>query len=254
MTDEQLGGTLDELAAARVAAEDDYLAHVDELEGRVARVLEAAAAAESAATRAGAVPASEVSPVSIPEPLALPSPQRRQADQTPWPTGGGGVRALLNRLAHWWLRDYLAVLDARHEALAERSRHLETDLDDSLAALVSQQSELLASCAELNQALADMQGWAQSAWGEQASRSELLRDGLNRVGEAIDFVSGASLRLRTLMNAKDAETVQRVAGGVDQKAEVVLDALARRQEALLAELVGRRQDLDELVAAVRSAD
>jgi len=239
MTDEQLGGTLDELAAARVAAEDDYLAHVDELEGRVARVLEAAAAAESAATRAGAVPASEVSPVSIPEPLALPSPQRRQADQTPWPTGGGGVRALLNRLAHWWLRDYLAVLDARHEALAERSRHLETDLDDSLAALVSQQSELLASCAELNQALADMQGWAQSAWGEQASR---------------DFVSGASLRLRTLMNAKDAETVQRVAGGVDQKAEVVLDALARRQEALLAELVGRRQDLDELVAAVRSAD
>ena len=252
MTDKQLGGTFAELEAARVAAEDDYLSHVRELEDRVARVLEAAAAAESAAREADPMPATDMPSLSSPKPLELPKSDRQQADQAPWPAGGGAVRALLNRFTRWWLRDYLAVLDARHEALAVRSHHLETDLDDSLTALVAQQAELLAICAQLNQTLADVQGWAQSALGEQASRSELLRAGLDRVGEAIDFVAGASLRLRTLMNAKDAETVQRVVGGVDQKAEIVLDALARRQEALLAELVGRRQELDELVAAARA--
>jgi len=256
MTDEHPGGTLEELAATRVTAEDDYLSHVRELEGRVARVLEAAGAAEAAALQASETPheAPGITPVSMPEPLALPEADRQQADQAPWPAGGGPVRALLNGLTRWWLRDYLAVLDARHEALAKRSRHLETDLDDALAALISQQADLLESCAQLNQKLVDVQGWALSAWAEEASRTELLRDGLNRVGEAIDFVAGASLRLRTLINAKNAETVQRVVGGVDRKAEVVLDALARRQEALLAELVGRRQELDELVAAARSSD
>lgn len=256
MVDEERGGTLDELEAARVTAEDDYLGHVRELEGRVARVLEAAAAAEAAARQAGetlhAVPA--VAPVSIPEPIVVPKADRQQADQAPWPVGGGSVRAILNRLARWWLRDYLVVLDSRHEALAERSRHVETDLDDALGAVVSQQAGLLSSCAQLNQTLVDLQAWTRTAWDEQASRTELLREGLDRVGEAIDFVAGASLRLRTLINAKNAETVQRVMGGVDQKAEVVLDALARRQEALLAELVGRRQELDELVAAARASD
>lgn len=256
MADEERGGSLDELEAARVTAEDDYLGHVRELEVRVARILEAAAAAEAAARQAAetphAVPAA--APVSIPEPIMLPKAHRQQADQAPWPAGGGSVRGILNGFARWWLRDYLVVLDARHEALAERSRHLETDLDDALRAVVSQQEGLLSSCAQLNQALVDLQAWTRIAWDEQASRTELLRDGLDRVGEAIDFVAGASLRLRTLINAKNAETVQRVVGGVDQKAEVVLDALARRQEALLAELVGRRQELDELVAAARASD
>jgi len=256
MADERPDGTLDELEAARVTAEDDYLAHVRELEGRVAKVLEAATVAEAAVRQAEEAPheAPATPPVSLPAPLVLPETDRQQADQSPWPVGGGFLRTILNGLARWWLRDYLVVLDARHEALAERSRHLETDLDDALAALVSRQAALLASCAQLNQTLVDLQGSGQSAWDEQVSRTELLRDGLDRVAEAIDFVSGASLRLRTLINAKNAETVQRVMGGVDQKAEVVLDALARRQEALLAELVGRRQELDELVAAARATD
>ena len=254
MTDEERGGTLEDLAAVRAAAEDDYLAHVQALEGRVARVLEAAAAAEAAATAEGAAPGDPSATLSLPAPLQLPGSHRQQADQTPWPSGGNPVRALLNALSRWWLRDYLAVLDARHEALAECSHHLETDLDDALAAVVSQQAGLLASCTQLNETLNEVHDWARSAWREQATRGELLRDGLNRVGEAIDLVSGASLRLRTLMNAKDAETVRRVVGGVDRKAEVVLDALARRQEALLAELVGRRQELDEIVATARGSD
>ena len=251
MNEEQLGGTLDELAATRGAAEDDYLAHVRELERRVAGVLEAAAEAEDGARQSEAGAAPESSPVSLPQPLELPKPDRQQADQPPWPVGGGGLRGVLNGFARWWLRDYLAVLDARHEALAERSRHLETDLDDAVAALVDHQVKLLASCTQLNQALTDLRGWGRSAWSEHRSRTELLRHALNRIGEAIDLVSGASLRLRALMNAKDAETVQRVVGGVDRKAEIVLDALARRQEALLAELVGRRQELDEILAAAR---
>lgn len=254
MTDDQPGGALDALAAARVVAEDDYLAHVRDLEGRVANVLAAAAAAETAARTADEAPGEYEAAISILDPPEPRDAERQQPDQAPWPIGGGPVRALLNGFARWWLRDYLAVLDARHEALAERSRQLETDLDDTLAALLSRQAGLVASSAELSAALAELHRWTCSAWREQESRAELLRDGLNRVGEAIDLVSGASLRLRTLINAKNAETVQQVVGGVDRKAEVVLDALARRQEALLAELVGRRQELDDLVAKARSSD
>lgn len=254
MTEQPIEDTLGDLEATRVAAEDDYLSYVGQLEDRVKQVLDAAAAAEAAARRAESSPLDEATAASIPEPLELARPRRQQADQAPWPASGIGLRGLLNRIARWWLRDYLAVLDARHEALAERSRHLETDLDDTFAALVSRQAELLAGCAQLSETLTDLRNWIRRAWEEQASRGELLRDGLNRVAEAIDLVAGASLRLRRLMNAKDAETVRRVVGGADQKAEVVLDALARRQEALLAELVGRRLELEELVTAARTSD
>ena len=76
----------------------------------------------------------------------------------------------------------------------------------------------------------------------ERARAEALREGLTRTAEAVDVMSGVALKLRELLNAKDAEVAHSVLSGPDRKVEAVLDRLARRQEALLAELVGATRE------------
>jgi hypothetical protein len=251
MTDAEDAPDLAGLRAARVAAEDDFLAQVREFESRVARVLEAASLAERAAAAAGVAAATATTGQGGTLTSQAPAAPRRLPDQIPWPGSSGGVRGALNALSRWLLRDYLAVLDRRHEALAERSLVLETDLDRSVTDLAERCDALQAGTLEMQHSIAGLGGEMR---GVQAERVEALREGFNRVAETLDLIAGTALRLRTLMNAKDAEAVQRAVAAIDRKSETVLDLLARRQEALLAELVGRRLELEQLVAAARSGN
>jgi hypothetical protein len=53
-----------------------------------------------------------------------------------------------------------------------------------------------------------------------------------------------------LVNAKDAEVLQRAVAGPLRRMEVLFDEFARQQEALLAQLVGRHRELDEVARAL----
>jgi hypothetical protein len=252
MTDEVKSTTADALAQVRAAAEQDYLAQVEELERRVAALGAAATAAEKTAGSAGEA--------GLPDGADLPMPSRAgalsgdpgQPDQAPWPRGGFGIRGLLNRITLWWLRDYLAVLDVRHEAMAQRSLDLEVDATGSEGDARIRHDEVVDCCTSLVQALGDAHARMEQLHAGSSQRLESLRETLNRAAEALDLVAGVSLRLRTLINAKDAETVHRALAGAGGKVELVLDELARRQEALLAELVGRREELDGMLAAAKA--
>jgi len=54
----------------------------------------------------------------------------------------------------------------------------------------------------------------------------------------------------SLVNAKDAEVLQRAVAGPLRRMEVLFDEFGRQQEALLSQLVGRRRELDEIVRMV----
>jgi uncharacterized coiled-coil protein SlyX len=244
--------TLADLERVRAEAERDFLAQVELLEARVAAALSALRSAESVSAEAPPPP-DGLAVSALPAAPAAPSGTPRQPDQVPWPGGGGPLRGLLNAVARWGLRDYLAVLDARHEALAERSRHLESDGSarlEQLAAVQAQTTEALSAIVTELRVMAEQLPAALRG----ARLAEATREALNGLGETVDLVSGIALRLRVLMNAKDAEVLRRSVGGPDRKVEAVMDLLNRRQEALLAELVGRRQELDELIESARSRD
>jgi hypothetical protein len=245
--DEPDDSTLESLESVRADAEDAYLAEVARLEQRVAAVLKAASAAEASAREVVAPPEGPSLDLKVPAASgSVQSPAR--ASQTAWPPRSGGLRGFLNGLAYRLLRDYLAVLDQRHEELTAAAQAVDEQQRAAVASLNADHDQLAACCRRLLATCRELHAAHTAARTEAAERAESLREGLNRIAEALDVVSGVSLKLRTLMNAKDAETVRRVVGGADRKVEVVLDELARRQEALLSELVGRRQELDALIA------
>lgn len=140
-----------------------------------------------------------------------------------WPAGGG-LRGRINRLARWLMRDYLVVIDRRGDV---HSRHVEglKRRVDRLQGTVSGDGE---AAAALNEAL----GCAHQA----------LQAALATHAEMLDLV-----------NAKDAEVLQRAVAGPLRRMELLFDEFGRQQEALLAQLVGRRRELDELVRAVQPA-
>lgn len=89
--------------------------------------------------------------------------------------------------------------------------------------------------------------------GEAREHVEAVRELAGRVAEALETSALAIRRGLDLLNAKEAETVHVATHGARAQAELTMSELARQQEALLAELVGRRQDLERLVEAARAA-
>ncbi len=135
-----------------------------------------------------------------------------------WPQGRGGGRGLLNRFAAWLMRDFLETIDRRGEAQGRRLEALEV----GVGSLKESASADEASYAALNEALSGAQAALQAALSTQR--------------EMLDLV-----------NAKDAEVLQRAVAGPLRRMEILFDEFGRQQEALLSQLVGRRQELDDLV-------
>lgn len=140
-----------------------------------------------------------------------------------WPSGGGW-RGRINRLARWLIRDYLEVIDRRDDV---HTRHVE-DIKlrvDRLQGTLSAEDQV----------------------------AEALDDALGRAHQALHAALAVHSEMLVLVNAKDAEVLQRAVAGPLRRMEVVFDEFGRQQEALLAQLVGRRRELDELVRAVTPA-
>lgn len=153
-------------------------------------------------------------------------------DQDPWPKSGGWFRRAVNAAIGWLLRDYLAVLDRRHHAVGLCvSAHTEV-----LQALHSRLGESLVQLQRCDATVPAL---------------EALREALNRTVESLHAFADFPDLLRLLDDAKHAETLQRATHGPLRKMDLMFDEFGRQQEALLAELVGRRQELDALVSALR---
>lgn len=235
--------TLDQLEHARRAKEQEYFEHLRELEARVGRLSAAAASAESlAAERQPPVP--EPLPEAavggeLPGGDALPP-----ADQEPWPSAGAWMRRRLNAVVRWALRDYLAVLDSRHRGIARGMRAQ----GEALTALSVAAGQSIEEVRRHNQEICDRALDQSRGWTEgSTAATESLREALNRTVESLDLLVGTAERLRLLADAKDAETLQRSVHGPARKMELMFEEFARQQEALLAELVGRRQEIDEII-------
>lgn len=115
-----------------------------------------------------------------------------------------GIRG---RLAAWLLGDELAALDRRQRDLARAVEALKRD-------------------------------------GVSREHLESVRELAGRATEATETGAGLIRALKSLLNAKEAETVHVASHGARAQAELTLEELARQQEALLSELIGKRQELD----------
>ncbi len=137
-----------------------------------------------------------------------------------WPSGGGSARRLLNGLSRWVLRDFFEVLDRRGDTLGARV--------DALRERVDRLQSTVSTDDEAAEALNEVLGAAQQALqAALATHAEMLQ----------------------LVNAKDAEVLQRAVAGPLRRMEILFDEFGRQQEALLSQLVGRRRELDRLVRA-----
>lgn len=137
-----------------------------------------------------------------------------------WPKGAGLVRRRLNRFLRWLLRDYLEIVDRRFDARAVRIDRLRSTVD------------------RLHDTVAlDGEG------------AEGLHDLLELARRALQAAHATHAEMLDLVNAKDAEVLQRAVAGPLRRMEVLFDEFARQQESLLSQLVGRRRELDELVEA-----
>ncbi len=224
---EEFERTLDALERERERVEAAFREAVERLESRVARLREAAAAAER---RAAEVQRQRPwKPEGGAEPAAA-----APAEAGPWPAGASFARRLLNRFVGWLGRDYWHALDRRADGLrAELARQAEW------RSLLQRRLDAQAHALErVSVIAADAVPWPVG---------ESVREALNRAVEAVDLLAGVLARLHELIDAKDAEALQRAAHGPLRKMELVFEEFARQQEALLAELVGRRRQLDELL-------
>ena len=141
---------------------------------------------------------------------------------TAWPLSRRGVRGTINRLARWLLRDYLETLDRRGDLLDQRFGRLH---------------ERVNAVQEMNA-------------GETA---EALVEALAGTQAALAAALATHREMLNLVNAKDAELLQRAVAGPLRRMELLFDEFGRQQEALLSQLVGRRRELDEIVRALSPA-
>lgn len=133
-----------------------------------------------------------------------------------WPRGGG-LRGLVNRLARWLMRDFLEAIDRR--------QHLHTRRVEDLELRVDRLQGTLAGDGDVGEALNEALGRAHGA----------LQAALSTYSQMLDLV-----------NAKDAEVLQRAVAGPLRRMELLFDEFGRQQEALLSQLVGKRRELEEL--------
>jgi len=233
--------TLDQLESERESIEDEYHRSLSILDECVQR-LAAATEEVGRATRAREEARAEI---------ALRAQQRlggktaSVAPTTPewpaWPTGGGPVRRLVNGLMGRLMRDYLEVVDRRTERIRERLDTLEGVFGDLLAATGGEAGD------------------GSSAAGAQSGEGGLSTTGAARsafecAAEALAAAAEVHRGAHRVVNAKDAELLQRAASGPLRRMELVFDEFARQQEAMLAQLVGRRRELDDLIADLRTRD
>lgn len=143
----------------------------------------------------------------------------RSEPRAPWPGGRGLFRRCINRTARWLLRDYLEAMDRRADEVTAR-------LDQ----------------VRLREA-ATATGWTSTA--------ELLHRAARSATEALGAAAAVQREMLDLVNAKDAEVLQRAVAGPLRRMEIVFDEFGRQQEALLAELVGKRAELDALIERAR---
>ena len=261
MVEEGRVAKLDALEARRVAIEAEYLECMHGLEVRADELRDVLdGLALVSAEDAGHSPSSETGGAVVPEaPLigAVGEPAGR-FEPAQWSPQVAGLRG---RLAAWLLGDILPMLEQRQAAIEGGLVALQGELvvlrSDVSGALehVREQTARLEVAVTALRATQDQQ---RAAAAEERT-ADLLR--WRGVGEALDQAVGVlaevtrlSERLRAVVDAKDAEGLQRAVDGPSLQIEVIVDELARRQEALLAELVGRRQELDALIESVSSSD
>lgn len=243
-----------ELERAREIGEQDYATFIAELRRRLDALKPALSAAEAAAERAAGSVASLDLPAPAPidtgsqsVPAALP-----RVEACPWPDGAG-VRGLLNGFLRWALRDFLEVLDRRQDAVVEladggaaaaedRHRSVSTALEATRAVLLEQRA-----------ALQDHRREAADSLQNLHALAEATRNLAVRLAEAVDLLEQGSNHLHGLTDLKNAETLHRATAGPLRRMDVLFDEVARQQEALLAELVGKRAELEALVAGLRDS-
>ena len=250
--------TLDALEQQRDAIEVDFRERVAELDAEARKLTSSVAEALEAArnSRAAAVGFVEERLAAVQR--ALPE----AGERAEWPRGGGFVRRRLNSFMRWLLRDYLEVLDRRADAFEVRAAALNVAIRE-LADVVPMLSRRPIGMAL--EAVEMISGDAEAAirtgeistfriTEEEAGRSDVdfLDQTLQSMAAALAGLVEVQQKMLELVNAKDAEMLQRAAHGPLRRMELVFDEFGRQQEALLAELVGRRQELDALVERAKS--
>ena len=213
--------TMDALEAEREATESRFRELLDQLTGHIVKVREATD--RSTTLYQAQVEERRQALALVRDSLTEAAGERSLNLDVPWPRGGG-LRGALNRVTRWVMRDFLEVLDRRRDVHTRRVEHLK-DHVDHLQGTVSTDGE---AAAALNEALGSAHAALQAAL---ATHAEMLN----------------------LVNAKDAEVLQRAVAGPLRRMEVLFDEFGRQQEALLSQLVGRRRELDDLVRAVTPA-
>ena len=165
---------------------------------------------------------------SVKDGLAEAAGDSPQDGDVAWPSGGGFVRRLLNGMSRWILRDFFEVLDRRGDARSQRV--------DTLGARVD--------------ALRQRVDHLQSTVSSDSGAAEALNEALGAAHQALQAALATHGEMLQLVNAKDAEVLQRAVAGPLRRMEVLFDEFGRQQEALLSHLVGRRRELDRLVRSV----
>lgn len=226
--------TLARLREEREVVEKRLLERIDELATRAQRARDAALRAEELARE----PATES--VAAPGSGQVPPAPAEPAAQTPWGSATGWRRMLQGPI-RWLLHDHLAVLDRRHRELARAVEQRDQVLREALEGI---RRDVLAG-------LEALRAERTALLADERRRLEAVRELANRCVEGLDRVADVVLQTRELLNAKEAETVQVATEGLKARTGLLLEELARQQEALLAELVGRRRELDALLERAR---
>ena len=229
------------LRQQREATEAEFRERLSELDARVRRLADQA---EAAATQAESHQQASEPLIESDWVAATARQPVAEVASVNWPPAGG--RLGLARLARWILRDHLEVLDRRYEILAAELVAARAD-DASRAQAVEERMTALAARDE--EVVAHLRGQA----AQQRDASEAVRGALNYAVEALGGLVGVVEAVTLLVDAKDAEGLQRAAHGPLRKMELMFDEFARQQEALLAGLVGRRRELDALLEKVERA-
>lgn len=214
--------TMDVLEAEREASEARFRELLAELTAHVAEVRQASD--RSTELYQAHLTARREALGSVRESLTEAAGEESLNRDLGWPEGGGGLRGRVNRLARWLIRDYLEVLDRRRDVHSGRVEELKGRVDRLQGTL--------------------------SVDGEAA---EAVHEALAGAHAALQAALATHAEMLVLVNAKDAEVLQRAVAGPLRRMEVLFDEFGRQQEALLSQLVGRRRELDDLVRAVTPA-
>lgn len=230
--------TLDRLESERESVEAEYQRHLSMLEECVERL---AAAIEELGRAVDAQDEARAAITSRVEQRLTAAPSvggQREPEMAPWPNGGGLLRGFVNRVVRWGMRDYLQAIDQRTDRLSER-----------LDLLTGVFGDLLAATGGAAAAGTSLEG-ARPQGGELGT-IRAAHAAFVIAGEAMVAAADVHRSAHRVVNAKDAELLQRAAAGPLRRMELVFDEFGRQQEALLAHLIGRRQELDALIAELR---